>query len=63
MYLEFHGPADCKLYGPKGEFLQDVRIDGKIPVIKSGDNRISFECKGPEGVSPRVQVTVISEGK
>jgi hypothetical protein len=63
MYLEFRSLADCKLYGSKGEFLQDVKIEGNIPVLKKGDNEISFGCKGPDGINSRVQVTVISEGE
>ena len=62
MYLEFRSQTDCKLYGSKGEFLQDVQIEGKIPALKDGDNVLSFACKGSEGVNSRVQVTVISEG-
>jgi hypothetical protein len=62
MYLEFRSQNDCKLYGMQGEFLQDIKIRGKIPVLKNGDNQISFLCKGTEGVSSRVQVTVISDG-
>jgi hypothetical protein len=62
MYLEFNAPGDCKLYGPKGEFLQDVRIWGNIPVISNGENDISFNCQGSLGVSSRVQVTMITEG-
>jgi hypothetical protein len=63
MYLEFNSAKDCKLYGQKGEFLQDVKIEGKIPEIKNGDNAISFKCNGTKGVSSRVQVTMITEGK
>ena len=48
MYLEFRSQTDCKLYGSKGEFLQDVQIEGKIPTLKNGENEISFACKGPE---------------
>ena len=62
MYLEFRSQTDCKLYGSKGEFLQDVQVESKIPTLKEGDNDISFVCKGPERVNSRVQVTVISEG-
>ncbi len=62
MYLEFNSPEDCRLYGPKGEFLNDVKTEGYIPVIKNGKNEISFKCKGTEGVSSRVQVTMITEG-
>jgi hypothetical protein len=62
MYLELRSQTDCKLFGSKGEFLQDVKIEGKIPALKNGENEISFICKGPESVNSRVQVTVISEG-
>lgn len=63
MYLEFNSTDDCKLYGLKGEFLRDVKIEGKIPVIKNGENNISFKCEGTEGISSRVQVTMITEGE
>jgi hypothetical protein len=63
MYLEFRSKSDCKLYGSKGEFLQDVQVEGVIPVLTNGDNNISFTCTADEGINPRVQVTVISEGK
>jgi hypothetical protein len=63
MYLEFMSEDDCKLYGPKGEFLGDVEFQGSIPELEHGENDISFSCNGPEDVNSRVQVTVISEGK
>jgi hypothetical protein len=63
MFLEFWSQTDCKLYGPKGEFLQDVHIEGKIPTLKEGGNEISFMCEGKKGMSSRMQVTVIGEGK
>ncbi len=63
MYLEFRSRTDCKLYGSKGEFLQEVSIEGKIPTLDAGYNEISFTCDGPEGVNARVQVTVIGEGE
>lgn len=62
MYLEFKSKYDCKLYGPKGEFLSDVEIKGTIPDLQPGENEISFNCNGPENVNSRIQVTVISEG-
>ena len=63
MYIEFRSASDCKLYGSKGEFIQDIVIEGRIPDLKNGNNEISFSCRGLEGVNSRVQVTVISEGK
>jgi hypothetical protein len=62
MYLEFKSQNECKLYGPKGEFLQDVQITGNIPDLIPGENEISFRCQGPDDVNSRVQITVISEG-
>ena len=62
MYLEFNSEDDCKLYGPKGEFIMDVEINGAVPDLLPGENEISFKCNGPANVNPRVQVTVITEG-
>lgn len=63
MYLEFLGPGNCKLYGPKGEFLQDIKIEGRIPLLKNGDNVVTYSCDGPANINTRVQVTLISEGE
>ena len=63
MYLEFRSKDNCKLYGSKGEFLQDVKIEGDIPELAKGDNELKFTCNGPAGVNSRVQITLISEGK
>jgi hypothetical protein len=62
MFLEFMSPDDCVLYGSKGEFIQKVAIKGNVPFLKTGKNDVSFTCEGPEGINPRVQVTVIGEG-
>jgi len=62
MVLEFYSAEDCKLYGPKGDLLQDVKIEGDIPLWQAGENSLSFDCQGPDSVNTRVQVTVISEG-
>ena len=63
MYLEFVSSADCKLYGPKGEFLKDVSVQGKIPVLNPGNNDVSFTCDAQKGINPRVQVTIMGEGE
>jgi hypothetical protein len=62
MYLEFYSADNCKLYGPKGEFIQDVKLSGEVPVLGKGENNISFSCDGTYEVNPRVQLTVINEG-
>lgn len=63
MYLEFRSATDCKLYGPKGEFIKDVQIQGKIPMLRTGQNQLSFGAEPNSGVKPRVQLTIITEGK
>lgn len=60
MYPEFNSRDDCRLYGPKGEFIRDVEVEGSIPVMKTGENKIAFSCRGPSGINPRLQVTVIT---
>jgi hypothetical protein len=63
MYLEFNSLSDCKLYGSKGELIQDVTVTGHVPILKKGINSISYTCEAKTGLNPRVQVTVIGEGK
>jgi|JI6StandDraft_1071083.scaffolds.fasta_scaffold10394_2 hypothetical protein len=63
MYLEFKSATDCKLYGPKGEFIKNVQVQGKIPTLRTGENQISFGAEPNSGVKPRVQLTIITEGK
>jgi hypothetical protein len=63
MYLEFKSMTDCKLYGPKGEFIKEVQIEGKVPTLRTGENQLSFGAEPSSGVKPRVQLTIISEGK
>ena len=61
-FLEFHGPADCKLYGPKGEEIQNVEPAGDVPVLESGANRIAWTCESESGRNPRAYVSVITQG-
>lgn len=63
MYLEFLSASNCKLYGPKGEFLKDVTPIGKAPDLVNGENEVSFTCEGPKGINARAQITIIGEGK
>lgn len=63
MYLEFKSASDCKLFGSKGEFIRDVPVQGKIPMLDSGSNNVSFTCDRGWSVRQRVQVTIIGEGE
>lgn len=62
-YLELLGPDDCRLYGPKGELVQEVKLDGDLPVLAAGDNEVAFECDAADGPNPRAWVTVITRGE
>ncbi len=62
MYLEFYSADNCKLFGSKGELLEDVKYSGAIPVMKKGENIISVSCRCAQEINPRLQVTVITEG-
>ena len=59
-YLEFRSASDCKVFGPKGELLSEVKPLGEAPTIDPGDNEVRFECDSPAGVSIRAWVTVIT---
>ncbi len=63
MYLELRSPSDCKLFGPKGNFIKDVSVEGNVPSLRKGENKISFTCHSIGKYNPRFQITVISEGK
>jgi len=62
MYLEFRSLSDCKLYGPQGELIEEVKPQGAIPTLKKGNNDMAFSGEGSDKWNTRLQVTVISEG-
>lgn len=62
MFLEFQSATDCKLYGNKGEFLQNVSVLGNVPTFKAGNNKVSFNCDNSLNINPRLQISIISEG-
>jgi len=62
-YLEFNGGKDCVLYGPKGEVISKVTLEGTIPILSAGENQIRFSCSTVDGPAPRVKLTIISHGE
>ena len=63
-YLELEGVEDCAHYDERGELVKRFTPtcpDG-VPLLKSGDNSVSFTCKGPAGVHLRADVAVLSLG-
>ena len=63
MYLELKDKGDCRLYGPRGELIKEIKIEGEIPQLQKGENTISVSGKGDGGINTRLQVTVISKGE
>ncbi|MBI3850572.1 MAG: hypothetical protein HY298_09935 [Verrucomicrobia bacterium] len=62
-YLELRSPADCKLYGPTGELLAEVKPQGGVPMLEAGVNRITISCDAPADMNPRAYVTAITQGE
>jgi hypothetical protein len=63
MYLELKGEGDCKLYGPRGDLIKKVKVEGEMPQLQKGENTISVSGKGDDDINTRLQITVISEGE
>lgn len=61
-YLEFNSPEDCKMLGPDGGFLQDIKIAGTAPAMAAGANQLRFGCDSAPGVNPRVRITTSTFG-
>jgi len=59
-YLESEGQQECKLYGPKGTLITELKIE--TPAIEAGENSMMFSCEPSEGINPRANVTVITYG-
>lgn len=60
-WLEARGQEDAVVYGPTGEPLATVPLTARLPVLRSGDNRIEFTGLA-DGPAPRVKVTLFSQG-
>jgi hypothetical protein len=62
-YLEFRGLDDCKLYGPKGELVAEVKPEGSVPALAEGANACVFACDTADGEpNPRARITVMMRG-
>lgn len=60
-YVEFRSLTDCKAYDAKGELIAEIKPQGEVPQLESGNNRVQFSCEVPPGVSARANVTIISQ--
>ncbi len=61
-YIEFSSMSDCKVYSKDGELLSEVTPIGEVPDLDPGENEMRFHCDGPDDVSTRVRVTVMTQG-
>ena len=59
-YLELTPGIGCRLLDERGEFIQEVQPEGKIPVLATGRNEVKFTCEEPEGYNARAEVDVTS---
>jgi hypothetical protein len=62
-WLECNGPEDCVHYGAKGETLGKIAPSGRLPTLRAGQNRVQFSCAPAQGPSPRVKVTLFTQGQ
>ncbi|MDY0165549.1 MAG: hypothetical protein RBS80_03350, partial [Thermoguttaceae bacterium] len=62
-YLEACPAGDVRLYGPAGEPLKEVPLDGQLPQLAEGDNQLEFTCQGPPSPAPRARVSITSRGE
>jgi len=61
-YLEYRGPGDCALYGPRGEELASVTPQGDVPIVPAGPGEVTFAADEAPGPAPRAQVTLMLKG-
>lgn len=62
-WIECRSGGDCILRGPKGELLQQVTVQGHLPMLEAGDNSVRLACDAAPGPPPRVKVTIYSLGE
>ncbi len=62
-YLELNGPDDCRVYGPRGKLLREVKLKSELPTLRPGPNELSFSCDAPGGVAARANVSVWTLGR
>ncbi|MDO5581859.1 MAG: hypothetical protein Q4G69_12080 [Planctomycetia bacterium] len=62
MYLELFEDGLCNLRDQNSKLVQQVKPVGEIPVLKKGENQLSFTCDSQNKISTRVQLTVSAQG-
>ncbi len=62
-YLEWEGPEGGVVYDERGELLQRFSLDGELPRLAAGANRLEFDCEPPAGASARAEITLVALGE
>ena len=62
MYIEFESADDCRVYDERGNLLKLLKPQGEVPTLVSGQNNLTFACRGTEGFRSRAEITVIATG-
>lgn len=62
-WIEANGPADCEVYGSKGESLGKVTPTGDWPMLGAGKNDFQFSCEASEAAGPRARIVTIANGE
>ena len=62
MYIELESADDCRVYDERGNLLKWLEPLGDVPRLASGDNKLTFACRGTDGFRSRAEVTVIACG-
>ncbi|MDX9975899.1 MAG: hypothetical protein RBU21_23170, partial [FCB group bacterium] len=61
-YLECDATGQAIVYGPKGERLREVKVEGAWPALAAGENLIEFTSEPAGDNRPRVRITVSTQG-
>ncbi len=61
-YLEMMDADHFQVFDPDGQLVTTQRINGPVPKIAEGVNRVIFDCVRPEGLRPRASVTLMTSG-
>jgi hypothetical protein len=61
-YLEYNGTGPVRVFDENGNKQVEVEPQGKAPIIRNGDNKLSFSCETGAGKGQSAKVTLITHG-
>ncbi|NOZ23652.1 MAG: hypothetical protein GXP25_21460 [Planctomycetes bacterium] len=60
--IEFDGMDDIRVYDDRYALLERLTLPGEPPVLKAGENKLTFTAEAQKGFPVRAQVTVVASG-